>query len=119
MQVCPLQLVAVEEAATAGGVSASPHCTVRLQGELHGTMMDHAKEVATLKQALKRAEKLAEERLHQLQQEQGAHSHLRREAEQKVGRCQQLRHQVRHGQDRDSLHAVSQHRLASPCCPQC
>ena len=53
-------------------------------------MTDHAKEVAALKQALKRAEKLAEERLHQLQQEQGAHSHLRREAEQKVGRCQQL-----------------------------
>ena len=60
--------------------------------ELHGTMTDHTKEVATLKQALKRAEKLADERLHQLQQEQGAHSHLRREAEQKVGRCKQLQH---------------------------
>ena len=71
------------------------HCG--LQVELHGTMTDHTKEVASLKQALKRAEKLAEERLHQLQQEQGAHSHLRREAEQQVGRRRQLRHQVGQG----------------------
>ena len=63
-------------------------------------MTDHTKEVATLRQALRRAEKLAEERLHQLQQEQGAHSHLRREAEQKVGGCQQLRHQGGQGLDR-------------------
>ena len=75
-------------------------------------MTDHAKEVAALKQALKRAEKLAEERLHQLQQEQGAHSHLRREAEQKVGRHSSCDIKWDTA-GTDSMHVASQHRLGS------